>query len=78
MTVVITLTGGGTVRYSRYGDAYVKCNDGTLDVFRGGAKRSQNYAAGQWAGVTGDEKDSKKGLFSRLNAVRSARPGSRV
>jgi hypothetical protein len=63
MTVTVTLIGGGTVKYMRPGDAYVKCDDGTLDVFRGGAKRSQSYARGQWAGVEGDQKSWKKGLF---------------
>jgi hypothetical protein len=63
MTVTVTLRGGGTVKYMRVGDTYVKHNDGTLDVFRGGAKRSQNYALGQWADVEGDQKSWKKGLF---------------
>jgi hypothetical protein len=63
MTVTVTLTAGGTVKYMRFGDTYVKRNDGTLDVFRGGAKQSQSYASGQWAHVEGDEKSWKKGLF---------------
>jgi hypothetical protein len=63
MTVTVTLTAGGTVKYMRFGDTYVKRNDGTLDVFRGGAKRSQNYASGQWADVEGDQKSWKNGRF---------------
>ena len=47
----------------RFGDTFVKRNDGTLDVFRGGAKRSQNFASGQWTDVEGDEKSWKKGRF---------------
>ena len=76
MTVTVKLTGGETVKYMRSEDAYVKCNDGTLDIFSSGAKRSQNYAAGQWADVDGNEKTWKKGLFW-ANAARSARPGIR-
>jgi hypothetical protein len=63
MTVTVTLVDGGTVRYMRFADTYVKRNDGTLDVFRGGAKRSQNYALGQWTDVRGDEKSWKNGRF---------------
>ncbi|MEN3316864.1 MAG: hypothetical protein V7643_265 [Mycobacterium sp.] len=63
MTVTVTLTGGGTVKYMRFGDAYAKRNDGTLDVFRGGAKQSQSYPSGQWANVEGDEKRWKKSPF---------------
>ena len=39
MTVTVTLPDGGTDKYMRFGDAYVKHNDGTLDIIRGGAKR---------------------------------------
>lgn len=63
MTVTVTLRGGGTVKYMRFGDTYVKQKDGTLDLFRGGAKRSQSYASGQWTEVEGDQKSWKKGLF---------------
>jgi len=63
MTVTVMLAAGGTVKYTRFGDRYVRRNDGTLDVFRGGAKRSQNYALGQWIDVEGDEKSWKHGRF---------------
>lgn len=39
MTVTVTLPDGGTDKYMRFSDAYVKHNDGTLDIIRGGAKR---------------------------------------
>jgi hypothetical protein len=39
MTVTVTLRDGETDKYMRFGDAYVKHNDGTLDVIRTGAKR---------------------------------------
>jgi hypothetical protein len=32
MTVTVTLRDGGADKYMRFGDAYVKHNDGTLDV----------------------------------------------
>jgi hypothetical protein len=63
MTVTVTLIAGGTVEYLRFGDTYVKCEDGTLDICRGGARRSQSYAQGQWAQVDGDEKSWKNGHF---------------
>jgi hypothetical protein len=59
MTVTVTLSDGGTDEYMRFGDAYVKHNDGTLDVTRGGAKQSHSYASGQWTDVEGDQKKSK-------------------
>ena len=34
MTVTVTLQDGATDKYMRFGDAYVKHNDGTLDVVR--------------------------------------------
>ena len=47
----------------RFGDVYVKHNDGTLDVIRGGARQPYCYAAGQWTDVEGDQKTWKKGRF---------------
>jgi hypothetical protein len=63
MTVTVTLVAGGTVEYLRFADTYVKRNNGTLDICRGGAKRSQSYAQGQWTKVDGDEKSWKNGRF---------------
>jgi hypothetical protein len=63
MTVTVTLRGGGTDNYTRFHDAYVKHNDGTLDVVRGGAKRPYSYAPGVWTDVEGDEKNWKTGRF---------------
>ena len=56
MTVIVTLPDGGTVGYLRFGDAYVKHPDGSLDIIRSGAKYAYRYAAGEWADVEGDQK----------------------
>ncbi|MDT5208382.1 MAG: hypothetical protein QOF67_797 [Mycobacterium sp.] len=63
MTVKVTLRDGATDEYMRFGDAYVKHNDGTLDVIRTGAKRPYSYATGVWADVHGDQKHGKKDRF---------------
>ena len=63
MTVTVTLSDGATDNYMRFGDAYVKHNDGTLDVIRTGAKRPYSYASGVWTDVAGDQKPSKKARF---------------
>ncbi len=47
----------------RFGDAYVKHGDGSLDVVRGGATQPFRYAAGAWTDVAGDEKSWAKGRF---------------
>jgi hypothetical protein len=60
MTVTVTLTDGGTDEYMRFGDAYVKNHDGTLDVVRTGAKEAHSYASGEWTDVEGDQKRFKK------------------
>jgi hypothetical protein len=39
MTVTVTLQDGDTDKYMRFGDTYIKHDDGTLDVVRDGAKR---------------------------------------
>lgn len=56
MTVTVTLQDGATAEYLRFGDAYVKHSDGTLDVVRTGVKRPYSYAPGAWTEVQGDEK----------------------
>ena len=48
MPVTVTLPDGVADKYMRFGDVYVKHNDGTLDVIRGGARQPYSYAAGQW------------------------------
>jgi hypothetical protein len=63
MTVTVTLRAGGADKYMRFGDAYVKHNDGTLDVIRSGAREPHSYASGAWTDVEGDEKSWKKGRF---------------
>ena len=63
MTVTVTLPGGGTDQYMRFGDAYVRHNDGTLDVIRGGAKRP--YTSGEWTDVEGDQKKFNRRGFWR-------------
>ena len=39
MTVTVRLPDGGADEYMRFGDAYVKNTDGTLDVVRTGSSR---------------------------------------
>ena len=56
MTVTVTLRDGATDKYMRFGDAYVKHNNGMLDVVRCGAKQPYCYAAGAWTDVQGNEK----------------------
>jgi hypothetical protein len=63
MTVTVTLRDGATDKYMRFGDAYVKRNDGTLDVIRTGAKQPYSYATGVWSDVEGDQKHGGKGRF---------------
>ena len=63
MTVSVTRHDGGTDKYMRFGDAYVKNHDGTLDVVRTGAKQAYTYASGEWADVEGDQKRFKKRRF---------------
>jgi hypothetical protein len=60
MTVQVTLPGGATDEYMRFGDSYIKHSDGTLDVLRVGAKTAHNYAAGEWTDVAGDQKTTAK------------------
>ena len=59
MTVRVTLPDGGTDKYMRSGDAYVKHHDGTLDVVRNGAKHPVSYASEEWSEVEGDQKRFK-------------------
>ena len=65
MTVCVTLRNGGTDKYMRFGDAYVKNDDGTLDVVRTGARQAYSYASGEWTDVEGDQKKFKKRGFWR-------------
>jgi hypothetical protein len=63
MTVHVTRRDGATDDYFRFGDAYIKNHDGTLDVVRTGAKQAYSYAAGQWTDVQGDQKRFKRRGF---------------
>ena len=63
MTVTVTLRDGTSEIYKRFGDAYVKHGDGTLDIIRGGVKGSFSYAAGEWTDVQGDQKRWKSARF---------------
>lgn len=63
MAVTVTLPDGATDKYMRFGDAYIKHGDGTLDVVRGGAKHAHRYAVGEWAEVDGDESRRRKRRF---------------
>ncbi|WP_194163684.1 hypothetical protein [Mycolicibacterium sp. P1-5] len=47
MTVTVTLADGGIDKYMRFGDSYIKHNDGSLDVTRGGAKDAHRYEPGE-------------------------------
>lgn len=60
MTVTVTLPDGECDEYSRFGDSYVKHNDGSLDVVRRGERKPHRYESGQWTDVDGDEKAWKK------------------
>lgn len=60
MTVSVTRADGGNDEYSRFGDAFVKNGDGTLDVVRTGSKVPHSYAQGEWTDVEGDERRSRK------------------
>jgi hypothetical protein len=63
MTVTVTLRDGETDKYMRYGDAYLKHNDGTLDVIRDGSKEPYSYPPGVWTDVKGNEKRWKRSRF---------------
>ena len=63
MTVTVTLPDGLTDKYMRFGDVYVKHDDGSLAVIRGGARQPYSYASGQWTDVVGDQKSWKTGRF---------------
>ncbi|MGE0219481.1 hypothetical protein [Mycolicibacterium sp.] len=63
MTVTVTLPDGRTDQYMRFGDAFVKHQDGSLDVIRNGVRNPHSYAAGEWTDVQGDEKKwSRRGF----------------
>ena len=63
MTVTVTLRYGATDSYLRYGDEYIKQNDGTLDVVRAGADQPYSYAPGLWTDVEGNEKRLTRSRF---------------
>jgi hypothetical protein len=63
MTVTVTRQDGDTDKYMRFGDTYVKNDDGTLDVTRDGAKEPHSYAEGAWTNVQGDEKQLERSHF---------------
>lgn len=65
MTVTVTLRDRATDSYLRYGDEYIKHDDGTLDVVRAGADRPYSYAPGLWTDVQGDEKRATTSRFGR-------------
>lgn len=65
MTVTVTLPDGGTDKYMRFGDTYVKHRDGRLDVIRSGAKNPYSYASEEWTDVEGDEKRGKGRFWHR-------------
>ena len=68
MTVSVTRRDGGTDKYMRFGDTYTKHHDGSLDVFRGGARKPFSYASGEWSEVEGDQKRSKSRFWARSSS----------
>lgn len=66
MTVMVTCRDGRVDKYMRFGDEFVKYDDGSLDVVRGGSRHPHSYAAGEWTAVDGDEKRWKKPRFRSL------------
>ena len=65
MTVQVARSDGGTDRYMRFGDTYIMHSDGSLDVFRGGARNPYNYPPGEWSDVEGDQKRSNGRFWDR-------------
>ena len=65
MTVSVTRRDGETDKYMRFGDTYITHHDGTLDVFRGGARSPFSYASGEWSDVEGDQKRSRGRFWDR-------------
>jgi hypothetical protein len=63
MTVTVTLQDGDTDKYMRFGDTYVKQDDGTLNVVRDGAKEPHSYAPSVWTNVQDEEKQLKRRRF---------------
>jgi hypothetical protein len=49
----------------RFGDAYVKHDNGALDVVRNGAREAYHCASGAWTDVEGNQKSWKKGFLRR-------------
>ncbi|KMO67481.1 hypothetical protein EV589_1619 [Mycobacterium sp. BK558] len=64
MTVKVTLPDDQFDTYMRFGDTYLEHPDGSLEVFRTGA-RSLSYGSTEWIGVEGDQRRSKVRLFRR-------------
>ncbi len=65
MTVQVARIDGGTDKYMRFGDTYIKHSDGSLDVFRSGARNPFNYPSGEWSDVEGDQKRPKARFWAR-------------
>ena len=63
MHILCDSSGWRSLNDPRFGDTYIKHDDGTLDVVRDGAKEPHSYAPGAWANVQGDEKSFKRSGF---------------
>jgi hypothetical protein len=63
VTVTVTRQDGDTDKYMRFGDTYVKHDDGTLDVIRDGSGEPHSCGPGAWTDVEGDEKQLKRNRF---------------
>ncbi|WP_135454686.1 hypothetical protein [Mycobacterium sp. DL99] len=63
MTVQVTRNDGVTDEFARFGDRYVKHNDGSLEVIRAETMPAATYPVGGWTEVAGDEKRKPHRLF---------------
>lgn len=77
MTVNVTRDDGATDAFARCDDHYIKHNDGSLEVVRGGTAPPQTYPPGGWTAVSGDGagegQHALRRVIARLFSVSMAR-----